>query len=79
MNKPSPGAMQPIYSVEEIRESAGKVEYLDLLEVIEKDDFKFLYRPNDDTFFLLDTIEHDLKNLYDNLASDRLNIVTEIG
>ena len=34
-------ALKPKYSIEEIRETANKIEYLDLTKVLEKDDFNF--------------------------------------
>lgn len=45
------------------RKQLQPYEELDLIAVIEKDEFNYVYRPGDDSYLLLDALRLDLSKL----------------
>ena len=64
--------MQPKYSKQDL---ANPLDLLDLSLITEKDDFQYIYRPNDDSYLLIDTLCAELAHI---IAKQPLSIC-EIG
>ena len=63
------------YSKDEYKLNSKNYTLLDILPVLEKNDFDFIYRPNDDSYLFLDSLFMELKEL-----AQRPNLkVAEIG
>ncbi len=45
------------------RNDLEEYEEIDLLKVLEKDEFDFVYRPGDDSYLLLDALRFEFKNI----------------
>jgi hypothetical protein len=67
--------LQPVYSKDEYKANSKLYELLDIIPVLEKNDFDYIYRPNDDSYLFIDTLFMELKKLaqIDNLK------IAEIG
>jgi hypothetical protein len=62
---------QPIYD----RKTVEKYEDIDFTGIIEKEEFKFVYRPGDDSFLFLDALRFEL----DFMLSMKPESFLEIG
>jgi len=47
------------------RKALAAYDEIDLLPVIEKDEFNFVYRPGDDSYLLLDALRFELDKMID--------------
>lgn len=63
------------YSKEEISQSAQQNKLLDYGGVLLREDFKYIYRPGDDSYLLIDTLIRHL----DEIIQQNPQIVIEIG
>lgn len=63
--------MDPKYDTKNMK----SYELQDYVPIIEKDEFDFIYRPNDDTFLLLDALKLD----FDANPPKNAKIICEIG
>jgi len=48
------------------RKELDPYDEIDLLKVLEKDEFNFVYRPGDDSYLLLDALRFDLEKMIEN-------------
>ena len=51
--------MQPIYD----RKTVDSYQDIDFSKVVEKDEFKYVYRPGDDSYLFLDALRLDLQDI----------------
>jgi release factor glutamine methyltransferase len=55
--------LQPKYSKEEYKANSKQYELIDIIPVLEKNDFDYIYRPNDDSYLFIDTLFMELQSL----------------
>lgn len=61
--------LSPTYTKEQYKANSKLYELIDIIPVLEKNDFDFIYRPNDDSYLFIDTLFMELSSLskVDNL------------
>ena len=67
--------LEPKYSKQDYQPVSKLHPLLDIIPVLEKDDFDFIYRPNDDSYLFLDILFMELQEL----KSYDAPLVAEIG
>ena len=68
--------IQPKYSKQEYQDNSRNYPLLDIQPLVNKNDFDFIYRPNDDSYLFIDTLLMELQIISD--LNNKLNIA-EIG
>lgn len=67
--------LEPRYSKQDYQPVSKLHPLLDIIPVLEKDDFDFIYRPNDDSYLFLDILFMELHEL----KSIECPLIAEIG
>lgn len=69
----------PVYSKEKIAEEVSKYPLLDINKALEKDDFKYVYRPNDDSYLFIDTLTCELASVASKFRKEGGNKVKKVA